>query len=339
MGYSWRGLKKFSGGSLRTHRIFENRGKIAVIYELSEKGEQRLKWLDYYDSHNKNARLTCRHFGISPRTFYKAKNRYRDNSYKGLNDLSRKPHNFRKSKIPLSVISEIVRLRDKYPTWSKYKIGACLRRQGTKLSDSSAGRVLNMKGKIDGNLTKRKQRIYRRSQKKLRVNGEVFLLKKPGDLVQMDLKHYNYPWGETIFQFTAIDCVTKIRVLRVYSSRAARNGKEFIQEAIRFFPFKIKRVQSDNGSEFMGEFRKECVRQNIIHLFSYPRSPEQNAFVEASHSTDEREFYSIKEIPMELNDFRKLLSDWEHCYNHERPHQSLNQQTPWEYYTKLCSNN
>jgi hypothetical protein len=39
--------------------------------ELSKKARQRLKWFDYYNSHAHYARLTCRHFDISPQTFYR----------------------------------------------------------------------------------------------------------------------------------------------------------------------------------------------------------------------------------------------------------------------------
>ena len=339
MVYSWGSLGKFSGSTLSTGKIFDNPGKIAVIYGLTPIGEQRLKWLDYYCSHQRKGRLTCRYFGITPKTFYKAKKRYERHGYSGLNDLSRKPHRFRQSKIPLDVIGQIIELREKYPTWSKYKLGAYLRSKGVKISDSSIGRLLKRKGKINDKLSKKKKRIYKRSLRRLRIDGEIFLLKNPGDLIQLDLKHYQHIWGRTVYQFTAIDCVTKLRVLRMYTSKTARNGKEFLKEVIRFYPFRIKRVQSDNGSEFLGEFRKACVEANVQHFFSYPNSPEQNAFVESSHSTDEREFYSIKEMPMEPERFRKLLAEWEHCYNHERPHQSLNYQTPWQYYQSLCSKN
>jgi hypothetical protein len=37
---------------------------------ISKGAALRLKWFDYYRLHE-NASLTCRHFGISPRTFYK----------------------------------------------------------------------------------------------------------------------------------------------------------------------------------------------------------------------------------------------------------------------------
>jgi transposase InsO family protein len=44
--------------------------------ELSRDARARLKWVDYYRFHGYNARLTCRHFGIAPQTFYRWRRRY-----------------------------------------------------------------------------------------------------------------------------------------------------------------------------------------------------------------------------------------------------------------------
>jgi len=42
---------------------------------ISEAAARRLRWMDHYYRH-KNARLTCRYFGISPQTFYRWKRRF-----------------------------------------------------------------------------------------------------------------------------------------------------------------------------------------------------------------------------------------------------------------------
>jgi hypothetical protein len=49
-------------------------GRLANIPKLSKKARQRLKWFDYYNSHNHNARLTCRHLDISPQLSIAGKN-------------------------------------------------------------------------------------------------------------------------------------------------------------------------------------------------------------------------------------------------------------------------
>jgi len=56
---------------------------------------------------------------------------------------------------------------------------------------------------------------------------------------------------------------------------------------------KIITIQTDNGSEFHGEFKKACKNFKINHCFAYPKSPQQNALVERSHRTDDDEFYLL----------------------------------------------
>jgi hypothetical protein len=46
-------------------------GSIKTTVKLSKEAKQRLKWIDYYHTHDNNVRLTCRHFGIAHRTFYR----------------------------------------------------------------------------------------------------------------------------------------------------------------------------------------------------------------------------------------------------------------------------
>jgi len=43
---------------------------------LSREARVRLEWFNFYYSHGCNARLTCRHFCISPQTFYRWLKRY-----------------------------------------------------------------------------------------------------------------------------------------------------------------------------------------------------------------------------------------------------------------------
>ena len=65
--------------------------------ELSAEARRRLKWMDYYESHGHNARLTCRHFDISPQTFYRWRGRYDRRNLGSLQDRSRRPHRVRQT--------------------------------------------------------------------------------------------------------------------------------------------------------------------------------------------------------------------------------------------------
>ena len=154
-------------------------------------------------------------------------------------------------------------------------------------------------------------------------------------MVQMDTKYIMLPGGKKYYQFTAIDVLSKQRVLRVYASQSSRNGALFLQECLASFPFLVKAVQTDNGAPFLKEFEKKCQELGLPHYFTYPRSPKQNSYVEISHGADEREFYQQGNVHLFLETMRAKLKEWETTWNTVRPHASLNYLTPQEYLEKL----
>jgi len=65
-------------------------------------------------------------------------------------------------------------------------------------------------------------------------------------------------------------------------------------------PFKIKRVQTDNGGEFEKFFRRYLEKSNITQFFNYPRRPQSNAYVERFNRTVKEQF-----VEFYLNNFVK----------------------------------
>ena len=120
------------------------RGKhlVAIPVELSKEAKLRLKWFDYYNSHDRKARLTCRHFDISPQTFYRWKRRYNPRNLKTLENYSRRPHNLRQPTAPRELVGAILRLRQTYPRWGKDKLVVLLHQEGFQCSTSMVGRIL-----------------------------------------------------------------------------------------------------------------------------------------------------------------------------------------------------
>jgi transposase InsO family protein len=152
----------------------------------------------------------------------------------------------------------------------------------------------------------------------------------------MDTKHLRFSDGSKAFQFTAIDTCTRLRVLRASSTASSKSAERFLQEARRAFPFPLRYIQTDNGSEFLGSFDKAC--PDGSHGFSYPRSPKQNAFVERSHKTDDDEFYHLlEEEPESVEELSRKLRAWERTYNTVRPHASLGYLTPAAFLATLSS--
>jgi transposase-like protein len=68
-------------------------------FQLSEAARRRLRWMDYYRECGGNARLVCRHFDISPQTFYRWLRRYSSRDPSTLEERSRRPRHLRASRV------------------------------------------------------------------------------------------------------------------------------------------------------------------------------------------------------------------------------------------------
>lgn len=114
------------------------------LTKLSRSAKQRLKWMDHFGKY-RNARLTCRHFGISPNTFYLWKKRFAPSNLKTLEDdfKTRKPHRVRKPKYTLSHIVNIKKLKEVNPKLGKTNISRILKETGITLSPSTVNRIIS----------------------------------------------------------------------------------------------------------------------------------------------------------------------------------------------------
>jgi len=301
------------------------------VQPLTDQARQRLKVIDWHRAHRNSVSLTARHFGFSRFTIRSWIKKFNQTGVIGLNEKSHRPKHLRQPTTSWEIISETVKLRQQYPAWSKYKIGKLLKDKGLITSVSTVGRIFKRKGLID------KKESNKRKKAALSPRARFprgFRICEPGDMIQIDTKHEHLVGGRDIFQFTAIDVLTKKRALKYYSSLTSKNGADFLEYCIQRFPFTIKNLQTDNGSEFLKEFNKLCKKKKIPHYFIYPRKAKQNSYVEISHQADEREFYQQGNMGTNINIMQERLKEHEKIWNEIRPHQALNYLTPNEYFSK-----
>ena len=249
---------------------------------------------------------------------------------RGLEDRSKRPHAVRQPITSPDTVAEVVRWRKQYPAWSKYKIQPLLP-VTLKTSVSTVGRIFKRRGLIDRRISKKRSRSARHPKARFPRGMRI---SSPGDMVQIDTKYIMLPGGKRWYQFTAIDVLTKQRVLELYPSQSSRNGKDFLDLCLRKFSFPIGSAQTDNGAPFQNEFARHCEELKLPHYFTHPRSPKENTYVEISHGADEREFYRQGNVCFDFIVMRKKLKDWERIWNEVRPHQALNYLTPKQYYEK-----
>lgn len=304
---------------------------------LTERAKHKIKVLDWHRAHGENISLTARHFGLTRKTVRQWKQQLKQKGPVGLNEKSRAPHKRPTPQTSPETIMYIIKIRKQYPAWSKYKIREILERDyDINTSASTVGRVLKRRDLINKKKSEKRRKAALRPKRRF---PRGFSISGAGDMVQMDTKYIMLPGGRKLYQFTAIDVLTKQRVLAVYSSLSSRNGAAFLEKCIKEFSFTILNVQTDNGSEFLKEFDKLCEKMNIPHYFIEPRRKEQNSYVERSHGSDEREFYQQGNTRQDKTKMAEALSVWQDVWNNFRPHEALGYKTPKDYFEELKGRN
>ena len=158
---------------------------------------------------------------------------------------------------------------------------------------------------------------------------------QPGHRLQVDVKFLERIPGsrKRLYQFTAIDDCTRVRVLKIFDACNQATAIRFMDDAFARLPFRVHVVQTDNGAEFQSRFHWHLETRDVRHVYIRPRTPHLNGKVERSHRVDEQEFYQLLDqdgITDDIHLFNAKLREWEDYYNYHRPHGALDGQTPFE---------
>lgn len=277
----------------------------------------RLRWIKLYEE-TQNAGLVCLRCGVSRPTLRLWWRRYQEHGLDGLKGHSRRPAQSPTQKVFAAQEQLILSLR-------KRRFGArriqseLLREHDCQLSLATIHKVL----KRHDQPPLKRSRLMRK--KKHRYERDVL-----GDRIQMDTCKI----APKLYQYTAIDDCTRMRVLAIYSRRTAANSLLFLERVIEEMPFPVQRIQTDRGREFFASAVQERRMEYAIKFCPIkPASPHLNGKVERSQKTDLEEFRAT--VDLASNDLEQKLDDWQVYYNELRPHGSLHSQTPWERWGEL----
>lgn len=321
-------------------------GRIRNTTTLSKAAKQRLKWIVFYETHSSNARLTCRHFGISPDVFYRWKKRFRPGHLVSLEDdtTNRRPKHVRKPNTDPLTVLRIKQLREQYPRWGKKKLHALLVDEGYHVSQPTVGRTLSRlraAGRLDeppivtAKLSGKKRRsISKRIYAKRR--DWAYIPKVAGDLAQVDTLHIMQLQGGKRYQFTASDYVGKFTARTAASHVTSTSASSILDAMEQRWPVKLKAIQVDGGSEFMKVFEAACQQRGIKLYVLPPHSPKLNGVVERMNRTSREEVYDLGlHDLLSISEHNKLLEEQDYIYNHIRPHETLGLQAPSKYYESI----
>ena len=274
-----------------------------------------------------NVTMACERCGISRKTFYKWRSRFQaaQGRREALLDRSRRPHRPRR-KVQKALRRRLLTLRQRTHL-GPARLRLLLLTRGLKHVPSAAtiGKLFKAAG------------LTRRRRAKPKRYRRTFVVPRPGGLLQLDVKWVPYlVEGRQLYQFTAIDCCTRLRLVSLAEEMTIATAKAFAQFVLSTFPFPVRCVQTDNDSIFTHWYtagpKTPLDRPVRAHPFTLmvehfgarhrlipPRTPRLNGRVERSHQTDDQEFYDLRRYATRA-ELQRAFTRWLWHYNHARVH-------------------
>lgn len=331
-------VRKVNGYLVPTIALFDRYArwrKQAKLLTLSKDACLRLEWMICYETKaRKNATATCRHFGISGKTFHKWHNRFDGVNLRLLESESRAPKHVRQKEITPREEERIIVLRKAHIRWGKMKLARLYEKTyGAKLSSWKVQYTIQ-KHSLYYNPRKNAltQAKKKRSKEKRRIT-ELDRKPVPGFLIALDtvVRWWN---GKKRYILTAIDTCSKVAFARMYTTKSSRNAKDFIKRVAYLLDYELWNTCHDNGSEFEKEFQQAIGELHLGDYWSRVKTPTDNPFNERFNRTLQEEFIDLGNMTDDPTLFNRRLTEWLIEYMFVRPHQALGYETPWEYYAK-----
>lgn len=248
---------------------------------------------------------------------------YREKGFKGLENKSTRPKT-NPHETPIRIKERIIELREDTGLSAK-KLHWKLAKEGINIHARTIGKIIKKEG-----LTRK----YRTKKIKYRYQKATL---KQGELVEIDIKYVpDKINNRQYYQFTAIDCASRWRYLKVFDSKCNYSATRFLKSLLKEVPFNIEAVKTDNDACFTNRytgylksstplnprlhaFDKLCHKLGIEHYLIDTGKPQQNGKVERSHRTDQEMFYdrvdfnSLEELQLRMKLWNMYYNDLEHC--------------------------
>ncbi|NHZ87394.1 MAG: DDE-type integrase/transposase/recombinase [Planctomycetia bacterium] len=294
--------------------------------------EERLRWI--LPICNKEMKLVdvarvCEH---SQRSLERWLAAYRKRGEAGLEPKSTRPKSNPKE-TPIRIKEKIIEMR-KETKLCALKLKWKLDKEKVVLHKNTIQKIIKKEGLV------RKYRIRKLKYKYIKVPLSR------GELVEIDVKYVPKRLNnKRYYQYTAIDCSSRWRYLKVYDEQSNYHSIDFLETVMQKFKYPIHAIKTDNHSIFTNRYvgyeRSSdplnprlhpldifCQKQNIIHYLIDPGKPAQNGKVERSHRSDQEMFYDRVKFRT-FNELEKKIRIWNEEYNNLE-HCGLNGKTPNE---------
>lgn len=294
--------------------------------------EERLQWVEPIAKGRTSITEAMRVFPHGKRTLERWLAAYQQGGEEALEPKSTRPKTSPKE-TPIGIKEMVIALRKKKKVCA-LKLHWKLEKQGVTIHERTIGKILKAEKLV------RKYRTKKITYKYLKATW------KPGELVEVDVKHVpGIIAGRAYFQYTAIDCASRWRYLRIFEEESTQNAVLFFEDVIERFPHRITGLKTDNHSTFTNRYLgtnkrsdmtvktlhpldRFCAARGIAHYLIDPGHPAQNGKVERSHRSDQETLYDSG-VFRSPKDLRKKVALWNIEYN-DLEHCGLNGKTPNE---------
>lgn len=293
--------------------------------------EERVKFIGDWLKDEETVADLCLIYGISRKTGYKWIERYERHGVDGLREMSRSPHDH-PNQTPTVTEEKLVRFRHQHPHWGPLKLIhrlKILQPNENWPAVSTAGAILKRHG-----LTK----PPRHRKRTPAFAGNVREIHRPNDVWGADFKGwFRTRDGGRVDPLTITDLASRYLIeCRALISTKGNDVRPWFELAFREFglPWAIR---TDNGPPFasvglggLSRLSVWWIRLGIIPERIRPGHPEENGCHERMH----RSLAEGTVNPPEKNVMaqQRSFTFFRREFNEERPHSSLEMQTPAQIY-------
>jgi transposase InsO family protein len=293
--------------------------------------DQRIQFLNAYDKKLFTFRDLCHAFGISRKTGYKWVARRNAEGQKGLLDRSHAaktiPH-----KTDETMEELLLAARKAHPTWGAGKLLATVQKKQPNLdlpARSTVCAILKRNG-----LTKARRRRPHLSH----PGRPQSQFSEPNDLWCADYKgQFRTYDGEYCYPLTITDARSRyLLACQSHLTPGTDAAKEVFTRTFKEFGLPL-RIRTDNGAPFASTALSRLstlsvwwIRLGITPELIEPGRPQQNGLHERMHRTLKAE--ATRPPGFDIRGQQRKFNRWREEYNHERPHEALNQVTPASIY-------
>jgi putative transposase len=289
--------------------------------------DQRLLLVADYHRHAFSVAELCRRFAISRPTAYKWLTRYEAEGPAGLRDRGRRPHASPYA-TPPHVVEALLEARRRHPTWGAKKLLTVLRRRYPRWpwpARSTACELLKRHGLV---------RTRRRSRRRGHPGRPTTTMDEPNATWTADFKgQFKTRDGQYCYPLTVADGYSRYLLACQALDGTAHDGTKRVFRRLFQECGLPERIRTDNGIPFASNALRRLsrlsvwwIRLGITPELIEPASPQQNGRHERMHKTLKAE--TTRPPCASRPAQQRRFSQFRQEFNHERPHEALDQHPP-----------